>query len=357
MGRALRRATGSLGGLSLILSIAAMAAGSAFGVAAAAGPVLPGRIDVSHDEVHLHVPGWPIFDDAFWKYWGDGQAEVAGYALQFSRYGAVRSGTAVTVFVTETFSNSLRVKSDPGRHPATDEFPVMKLNLVQDFATGIYDYNLMISAFSALTPVNGLPAGGLTKVSFSAQEWCGHAYSQALLAPDSVRVTGHSYFDGEADERLGLPLPAGGLAEDALLLWARGFAGPALAPGQSVTVPLLGSLKVARLVHRRLDLDTVRLARAGAPTRVTVPAGTFAVERFTAALGAGRTWEIDVEQAAPRRIIRWSRTDPGPDGGRLPGETGELLAATRLKYWEMHDPGFEKELGRLGLAPRPPRTP
>ncbi len=63
----------------------------------------------------------PDFDDTFWKYWGDGQAEVAGYALQFSRYGAVRAGTAVTVFVTETFSNSLRVKADPGRHPAADE--------------------------------------------------------------------------------------------------------------------------------------------------------------------------------------------------------------------------------------------
>lgn len=299
----------------------------------------------------------PVFDDAFWRQWGDGQAELAGYDLTFSRYGAVRQGTAVTIFVTETFSNSLRVKSDAGRRPAADEFPVMKLNLVEDFPTGLYDYNLMTSAFSALQPVNGLPAGGLTKISFSAQEWCGHAYTQALLAPDSVRVTGHSYFDGEADQRLGLPLPAGGLGEDGLLLWARGFAGPRLAPGQEIQAPILGSLKLARLTHRAPATLTARLGRAASGGTLKVPAGTFSVERYTAALDNGRTWTFDVEKASPHRIVRWSRTEPGPDGRSGPGETAELLAGTRLKYWEMNGPGFEAQLGRLGLKARPPRTP
>src|SRR6185503_7282151 len=86
-----------------------------------------------------------IFGNAFWKRWGDGRGELAGYDLTFPRYGSLRKGVAITIFVTETFSHSLRVKSDPGRHPASDEYPVMKLNLVQDFGTGIYDYNLMTS--------------------------------------------------------------------------------------------------------------------------------------------------------------------------------------------------------------------
>ncbi len=47
----------------------------------------------------------------FWKHWGDGQAEVNGYRLTQPRYGAARAGTAVYVFVTEGFSDRLRVKA------------------------------------------------------------------------------------------------------------------------------------------------------------------------------------------------------------------------------------------------------
>ena len=45
----------------------------------------------------------PAFDDAFWKQWGDGQAELSGYDLTFPRYGQLRRGVAVTIFVTEMF--------------------------------------------------------------------------------------------------------------------------------------------------------------------------------------------------------------------------------------------------------------
>ena len=67
----------------------------------------------------------------FWKHWGDGQAELNGYRLTQPRYGARRAGSAVLIFVTEDFSDSLRVKADPGKHPATDVYPVMKLNFVR----------------------------------------------------------------------------------------------------------------------------------------------------------------------------------------------------------------------------------
>ena len=45
-----------------------------------------------------------------------------------------------------------------GKHPASDEFPVIKLNRV-GLLTGIYDYNLLTSAAVALiAKVNGAPA-------------------------------------------------------------------------------------------------------------------------------------------------------------------------------------------------------
>ncbi len=53
--------------------------------------------------------------DEFWSHWGDGKAELDGYALTQPRYGELREGTAVLIFVTEDFSDSLtRVKADPG---------------------------------------------------------------------------------------------------------------------------------------------------------------------------------------------------------------------------------------------------
>ncbi|OGF04351.1 MAG: hypothetical protein A2W00_01615 [Candidatus Eisenbacteria bacterium RBG_16_71_46] len=288
------------------------------------------------------------FGDNFWRLWGDGRAELAGYDLEFPRYGRPRKGTAVTIFVTETFSNSLRVKADPGKHPASDEFPVMKLNLVQDFPTGIYDYNLMTSAFVALRPVNGRPAGSATKVSFSAQEWCGQVYSQILFDHAVARLVSHSYFDGEADREERLQIPDGALAEDALLLWARGFAAPALAPGESRQVDLVRSLRFARLQHQPLSVTKATLTRRKAAGRITVPAGTFDAEVRTVAISGGPTWTFDVEAAAPHRILRWASSE---------GQQAQLLASDRLKYWEMNAPRYVSELAKLGLQPRRARMP
>jgi hypothetical protein len=64
----------------------------------------------------------PKYDGTFWKTWGDGFAELTSYDLQYPRYGSKRPGTAVSIFVAETFANSLRVKSDPGVREKKDEF-------------------------------------------------------------------------------------------------------------------------------------------------------------------------------------------------------------------------------------------
>src|SRR3989454_8081465 len=130
----------------------------------------------------------PSYDQAFWSTWGDGQAELAGYDLSIPRYNQPRRGVAITIFVTETFSNSARVKADPGKHPPSDEFPVMKLNLVKDYQTGVYDYNEMTSSFVALQPVNGRAARSPTKTSVSRQEGGGDPYHQLLVDPKSIRA-------------------------------------------------------------------------------------------------------------------------------------------------------------------------
>ena len=274
----------------------------------------------------------------FWKHWGDGKAELNGYGLTQPRYGAARTGTAVYVFVTEDFSDSRRVKADPGQHPATDVFPVMKLNAVRDFQTGIYDYNVLISTFLRVAP-----RWPVAKVSFSSQEWCGHVWHQLL--PRGGRVSGvfHSYFDGEADGTEDLELPVDGVFEDALPVLLRGWNGEYLKPGEGRTVPFLPSLLWVRLHHRPLAWTTAKIVRAAKPSEVVVPAGRFAASVYEVQVADGRTLTFAVETTPPFRLVRQT----GPEGEEL-----VLKGSTRLAYWRLNGPGGEKYLKELGLGAR-----
>lgn len=288
----------------------------------------------------------PVFDQDFWAVWSDGNAELSSYDLAVPKYNAPRKGVAIAIFVTETFSNSARVKADPGKHPKEDEFPVMKLNLMRDFQTGVYDYHEMLSAFVALQPVNRHPAGSLVKASFGSQEWCGHVYSQLLFDAAGIRYTSHSYFDGEADQDLTLEYPGDGLSEDALWLWARGMARPTLAPGETLAVPFLMSLAVSRDRHLPVAWKPVALSRSASAKKIRVPAGEFEVEEYTAESSWGKRI-FRVETKAPRRVIEYEATG---------GEKASLLKTARMKYWELNQPGGESALKELGLTPRPERT-
>jgi hypothetical protein len=292
------------------------------------------------------LPAAALFTSDFWKIWADGHAEIASYDLTEPHYGKPRQGVAIAIWVSEMFSNSARVKADPGKHPHSDEFGVMKLNLVKDFQTGVYDYNDMTSAFVSTQPVNGRGPGYATKVSFSSQEWCGNVYHQILLDPTKIRSHRHSYFDGEGDANIELPYPANGVSEDALPFWARGMAQPVLEPGESKTVDVLTSLQWVRDKHVNASWSSAQLSRAKAPVEVTVPAGKFTADVFTATLShVKRTYYV--ESTGARRILKWESSS---------GEKAELLASERLKYWEMNGPGGEEALRKLKLSARPKRT-
>src|SRR5262245_27484226 len=65
---------------------------------------------------------------AFWMRWGDGKAELSGYAVTASRYGAPRDGRVVLIYVTEPMDRRNWIKDDAGDVPAADRVNVMKLN-------------------------------------------------------------------------------------------------------------------------------------------------------------------------------------------------------------------------------------
>ena len=133
--------------------------------------------------------------EAFKKYWYAGVAEITSYELKQARYGEIREGHAVMVFVTEDFLPSKQVKAD---RFSEDNIPVLKLNSTKKFLTGIYPYSMITSTFN---PVN--KKDHALKVSHSTQEWCGHVYMQ-LNNKREFEIESHSYFESEGDQELKL---------------------------------------------------------------------------------------------------------------------------------------------------------
>ncbi|WP_394349745.1 septum formation inhibitor Maf [Pseudotamlana haliotis] len=132
---------------------------------------------------------------AFKTYWYAGEAEISSYKLEQARYGELREGTAVLIYVTEDFLPQKQVKADR-QNP--ENIPVLKLNATKNFNTGIYPYSIMQSVFY---PVSNQQHA--LKVSNSVQEWCGQVYTQ-LNNREQFEITSHSYFEGEADEKFNL---------------------------------------------------------------------------------------------------------------------------------------------------------
>lgn len=132
----------------------------------------------------------------FKDYWYAGNAELTSYQLMQERYGEIRQGTAVNIFVTEDFLPNEQVKAN---NTSDETISVLKLNQMKNFNTGIYPYSIMSSTFSPISNT-----AHAIKVSNSVQEWCGQVYMQ-LNNRDKFEIESHSYFESEADQTLSLP--------------------------------------------------------------------------------------------------------------------------------------------------------
>jgi hypothetical protein len=236
----------------------------------------------------------------------------------------------VLIYVTEDMDRRTWLKDDRGDLPAEQRVPVVKLNQVLKFRTGIYPYSVMTSVFA---PVSG---GGErfspAKISLSAQEWCGHVFH--AIWPDGSRFRSelHSYFSSEGDATEEVEVDGGALYEDALLIQFRELDGP-FAGGADWSGALVPSLWGKRKDHAPLRPVAATLHRATA-VREGVP-----VHRFVLSY-PGTTRTFDVEQGAPHRILAWSGSD---------GELATLRRTARLAYWKLNAPGGEEYLKEIGL--------
>ncbi len=146
------------------------------------------------EEVKENSPEKPLSKE-FKAYWYAGDAEITSYNLEQARYGEIREGHAVLIYVTEPFLADKQVKADRSN---PENIPVLKLNGTKKYLTGIYPYSIMSSTFY---PVYDNQHA--IKITNSVQEWCGHVYAQ-INNRHKFEVRAHSYFEGEADQLLEL---------------------------------------------------------------------------------------------------------------------------------------------------------
>ncbi len=273
----------------------------------------------------------------FYGHWADGRAELSGYRVVQPRYGEPREGHAVLIFVTEDVHAKTLIKVESPDTPKADRIYVLKLNQMMRFTTGIYDYSVMTSVFSAVEPRAGSQPFAPLRITFTAQEWCGHVFEEVQVRDGAVLGELFSYFERVGRQSWRLDNPTGFVSEDNLLIRIRELRGPLMEEGESRSVMLLPGLWELRLRHRPRELVEAVLSK-GRPEQVDVQGRIFEAVPWTWSYGPReRTVWVDTEY--PHRILRWRDAS---------GASGELLASVRRPYWSLQsleDEGFRAELG------------
>jgi hypothetical protein len=287
-------------------------------------------------------------DARFREYWYNGTAELNRYSLQQARYGELRNGEAVLIFVTEPFLKSKQVKYEgpPGAPGARDAMDVFKLNSTRKFFTGLYPYSTMTSTF---TPVDAGPAKRKAlKITTSVQEWCGHVYAQLNLRGDQYQVESHSYFEKEADQSFAI---SDAITEDGL--WALIRLKPdALPTGRLQILPGTQFLRLRHLPTRAesvaaelRDLDPLRdaaLKNGPKPLRVY----ELAYQNIP------RKLRIAFEKNFPHSIVAWEEEG---ESGRGPSKNSLTTRAVRTNvlrtdYWSKNSNQDAPLRARLGVT-------
>ena len=249
----------------------------------------------------------------FARYWFAGEAELNTFDIIQNRYGEEREGETVMVFVTEDFSSSKQVKLDDPASAGNDKVPVLKLNHIRRFVTGIYDYSMMQSVF---TPVDLKKNKNTLKLSTTAQDWCGHSFTQLNLEGEKYRATGFSYFESVGDNVKKIKTA---LLEDEL--WNRIRIAPENIP--TGTVEVIPSTFFSHLHHAGMKPKQARIQyEKGAEI-------SYIILEY---LHLERSLRIGFETEFPHKILEWKEEMDG----RLES-SGKLKATMKAAYWRKHD--------------------
>ena len=266
-------------------------------------------------------------------YWYQGAAEITSYDLEQARYGEIRQGNAVMIFVTEDFSASKQVKLDAPQRAGDDAVKVLKLNLTKNFNTGIYPYSMMMSVFTPVSPERP----ETLKVTTSSQEWCGHTFTQLNATESGYRARQLSYFESDGDLDLTLP-PV--VLEDALWTMVR------LRPGDLPTgeLEVLPGTFYQRTRHLPWRAEKARATLGPAKGEDGLMAYRLEFPDLR------RSLEIRFEEAFPHRIESWEEIAPGGfgPGAKMLTTRGVRKERMMVDYWTKNrtiDAPLRQQLG------------
>ncbi len=253
----------------------------------------------------------------FKSYWYQGKSEINHYQLSQARYGELRdSNQAILVFVTENFLGDKQVKSDNQK----EGLPILKLNYIKRFVTGIYDYSMMNSVF---TPIDRVKFPNTLKLTSSSQDWCGQTFMQLNLRDNRYRVSSFSYFEQGGDESYSLN---DAYLEDEIYALIR-FSPENLPQGKIKMIP--GTMQ-ARLRHMRLAIEDVEAS-------VGVVKGDEKINSYTLSYPkSDRVLRIFFEKEFPHRITGWEETykEKFDDEIKLLTTKATLLKSVFTDYWK-----------------------
>ncbi|WP_194852495.1 septum formation inhibitor Maf [Nonlabens antarcticus] len=245
----------------------------------------------------------------FKDYWYSGVAEISSYDLKMERYGEIREGTAVMIFVTEPFSVNENIKTDQNEDSNRS---MLKLNATRDFYTGIYPYKIMSSTFLPLSSQDNA-----VKVATSIQEWCGHTYMQLDKTGDNFEGVLNSYFQGEGNQNLKVEAA---ILENEIPLQLR------LGPEQMPTgkMNIIPSTEYLRLTHKKLNAQA-------ATANLATTDSTFS---YRVDFKGGRKVTYVVGKKFPYEIISWKEEFPSLEG--MSTTTAVLRKTLKTAYWQQN---------------------
>jgi hypothetical protein len=277
--------------------------------------------------------------EAFLKYWKSGLAEISSYDITEERYGEMRKAQGVLIFVYEEVNLDTRIKVESDKTPLDRQIPVLKLNNVLKFTTGIYDYSILTSVFA------GLSGHGIErhfqpqKISFSSQEWCGHVYQQIIPRKSGLVSEMHSYFEAEGDAKSTIPYPVGNVYyEDELPILLRELDGEFLEIGSTLKLQLVPSLWERRKRHENLAFSPATLIKDQDQTFSFQGKPTATIKWTLENHGTVTTFHIETE--IPHKLLAWENSR---------GENATLLKSVRKPYWGKHENKHQTLRKELGL--------
>lgn len=263
----------------------------------------------------------------FNNYWYGGKAEITSYTLEQARYGEIKKGHAVNIFVTEPFSQKYNTKADDN---STENITVLKMNATKKFNTGVYPYSIMTSSF---LPVSN-PKASL-KISSSAQEWCGQEYIELVNKKDNFKLDNFSYFQGNSfrDKLIDKNIV---LEDD---IWSKIRITPH-------NLPLGNFTALPSLVYLRFSHNDIKTYKANAKLIKGDQLNIYQIKYPE----LNRTLEITFENSFPYKITGWIETyysGWGANKKKL-STKATLIKTLNIPYWEKNknkDLYLRKELG------------